>query len=138
MTLQPVAATPVDADLWWIVYLRGAFVGRVESYATNVYFDRRVPSTRKDRMVIVRRDGGSLEGLFDHPRIALDVWAKTEQDATNLAALVVALALKAPLAAAGVTYVSHLSGPNAAADESGQPRRLSLIEATHRAVVLTS
>lgn len=135
MTLQPAAATPVDADLWWIVYLRGAFVGRVESYATNVYFDRRVPSTRRDRMVIARRDGGRLEGLFDKPRIALDVWAKSEQDATDLARLVIALALKAPLAGAGVTYVSHLSGPNAVSDESGQPRRLSLIEAHHRAAI---
>jgi hypothetical protein len=89
-------------------------------------------------MVIVRRDGGSVSGLFDHPRVSLDVWAKTEQDATNLASLVVALALKAPLAGAGVTYVSHLSGPNSVADPSGQPRRLALIEATHRATILAS
>jgi hypothetical protein len=98
MTLQPVATLPVDADLWWIVYLRGAFVGRPESYASGVYFDRRVPTSRRDRMVIVRRDGGSLTGLFDQPRVAFDVWAKTDQDATNLAALVIALALKAPRA----------------------------------------
>jgi hypothetical protein len=136
MTLQPAAALPVDADLWWIVYLRGAFVGRPESYASNVYFDRRVPATRRDRMVIVRRDGGRLNGLFDQPRVALDVWAKTDKDATDLANLVIALALKAPLADAGVTNVRHLSGPNSVPDESGQPRRLSLIEATHRAVVL--
>lgn len=137
MTLQPVAALPVDADLWWIVYLRGALVGRPESYASGVYFDRRVPSTRRDRMVIVRRDGGSVSGVFDNPRISLDVWAKTDQDATDLARLVIALALKAPLAGAGVTYVSHLSGPNSVPEESGQPRRLSLIEAKHRAAILT-
>ena len=137
MTMQPTAALPVDADLWWIVYLRGALVGRNETYAQNVYFDRAVPNPRKDRMVIVRRDGGALTGLFDQPRVAFDVWAKTEQDATNLASLVIALALKAPLAGAGVTNVRHLSGPNAVADESKQPRRLSLIEATHRAVLLT-
>jgi len=136
MTMQPVAAQPIDADLWWIVYLRGALVGRVESYASNVYFDRRVPSTRSDRMVIVRRDGGNVSGVFDQPRVALDVWAKTEQDATQLAALVVALALRAPLVAAGVTRVVHVSGPNSVADPSGQPRRLALIEATHRAAVL--
>jgi hypothetical protein len=137
VTLQPAAALPVDADLWWIVYLRGAFVGRPESYASGVYFDRSVPTTRRDRMVIVRRDGGRVDGLFDRPRVAFDVWAKTEQDATNLASLVIALALKAPLAGAGVTDVRHLSGPNAVPDESSQPRRLSLIEATHRAVILT-
>lgn len=137
MTLQPAAALPVDADLWWTVYLRGALVGRPESYASGVYFDRRVPTTRRDRMVIVRRDGGNVTGLLDQPRVALDVWAKTDKDATDLANLVVALAFMAPLADAGVTQVRHLSGPNSVADPSGQPRRLALIEATHRAVLLT-
>lgn len=138
MTLQPVAALPVDADLWWIVYLRGQLVGRSEPYASGVYFDRRVPNQRKDRMVIVRRDGGNVTGLFDRPRIAFDVWAKTEQDVTNLANLMIALAFRAPIEGVGVTNVEHLSGPNSVADESGQPRRLSLIEATHRAAILTS
>lgn len=136
MTLQPIAALPVDADLWWIVYLRGALVGRPESYASGVYFDRRVPSTRRDRMVIVRRDGGNVTGVFDRPRVALDVWAKTEQDASNLAALIIALAFDAP-GTNGCVRVEHLSGPNDVADPSGQPRRLSLIEATHRVTVLT-
>lgn len=135
--LQPVAALPVDADLWWIVYLRGAFSGRPESYAQGVKFDRKVPNPRPSRLVAVRRDGGNVTGLFDQPRVSFDVWADTEQNATDIARLVIALALKAPLAGAGVTDVTHLSGPNAVADESGQPRRLSLIEATHRAVLLT-
>lgn len=138
MTLQPVAALPLDADLWWIVYLRGALVGRTEPYASNVYFDRAVPNPRRDRMVIIRRDGGSLAGTFDRPRVALDVWAMTEQDATSLASLMIALALRAPLVAAGVVRVSHVSGPNSVADPSGQPRRLALIQATHRASVLTT
>lgn len=136
MTLQPVAAQPIDADLWWIVYLRGALVGREESYASGVYFDRAVPTTRRDRMVIVRRDGGNVSGVFDRPRISLDVWAKTEQDATNLAALIVALALEAP-GVSSCVRVRHTSGPNSVADPSGQPRRLAQIEATHRAAVLT-
>ena len=136
MTLQPVAAQPIDADLWWIVYLRSALVGREESYATSVYFDRAVPTTRRDRMVICRRDGGNVSGVFDRPRVAFDVWAKTEQDATNLARLIVALALEAP-GTNGCVRVQHVSGPNSVADPSGQPRRLSLIQATHRAVVLT-
>lgn len=135
MTLQPVAALPIDADLWWIVYLRGALVGRTEPYAQGVYFDRAVPTSRRDRMVIVRRDGGAVSGLFDHPRVALDVWAKTEQEATNLAALIVALAFDAP-GTNGCVRVEHMSGPNSVADPSGVPRRLSLIEATHRVAVL--
>jgi hypothetical protein len=137
MTLQPAAALPVDADLWWTVYIRGALVGRSEPYASGVYVGRSVPTERRDRMVLIRRDGGNVTGLFDHPRVALDIWAKTDIDATNLAQLVVALALRAPLAGAGVTDVIHLSGPNAVPDESRQPRRLCLIEATHRVALLT-
>lgn len=132
---QPVAALPIDADLWWIVYLRGALVGRTEPYAQGVKFDRVVPATRPDRFVVVRRDGGNVSGVFDRPRVALDVWAKTEQDATNLAALIVALALEAP-GTSSCVRVRHMSGPNSVADPSGQPRRLALIEATHRASVL--
>ena len=135
MTMQPVPALPIDADLWWIVYLRGALADRTETYATGVKFDRKVPNPRADRMVIVRRDGGNVSGLLDRPRVAFDVWAKTEQDATNLAALIVALAFEAP-GTEGCVRVQHLSGPNSVADPSGQPRRLALIEATHRTDVL--
>lgn len=136
MTMQPVAAMPIDADLWWIVYLRGALVGRPESYAQGVKFDRKVPSPRADRMVIVRRDGGNVSGVFDRPRISFDVWAKTEQDATDLARLIVALAFEAA-GVDGCVRVEHLGGPNSVADPSGQPRRQALIEATHRSAVLT-
>lgn len=135
MTLQPVASLPIDADLWWIVYLRGALVGRTESYAQGVKFDRKVPNPRGDRFVVVRRDGGNVSGVFDRPRVALDVWAKSEQDATDLANLIVALALRAP-GTSSCVRVEHLSGPNSVADPSGQPRRLCLIEATHRVSVL--
>ena len=136
MTFQPIPALPIDADLWWIVYLRGALLGRSEPYAQGVKFDRRVPNPRPDRLVVVRRDGGNVSGVFDRPRVALDVWAKTEQEATDLAVLIVAFAFNAS-GTNGCTRVTHLSGPNSVADPSGQPRRLSLIEATHRAAVLT-
>ena len=133
--MQPVAALPIDADLWWIVYLRGAMVGRLETYAQGVKFDRRVPAERPARFVVVRRDGGNVTGLFDRPRVSLDVWADTEVNATNLASLIVALAFDAP-GTNGCVRVEHISGPNSVADPSGQPRRLALIEATHRASVL--
>lgn len=136
MTMQPIAAVPVDADLWWIVYLRGALVGRPESYASSVYFDRRVPTDRRDRMVIVRRDGGTVSGAFDRPRVTLDVWAKTDKEATDLAGLVLALAFDAP-GTNGCVRVQHISGPLDIADPSGHPRRTVLIEATHRVAVLT-
>jgi len=136
MTMQPVGAMPIDADMWWIVYLRSVLLGRSESYARGVKVDRKVPNPRPDRLVVVRRDGGVVSGIFDRPRVAFDVWAKTEQDATDLASLVTALALLAP-GTNGCVRVEHLSGPNAVVEASGTPRRLSLIEATHRAAVLT-
>jgi hypothetical protein len=132
---QPVAALPIDADLWWIVYLRGALVGRTEPYAQGVKFDRVVPATRPDRFVVVRRDGGSVRGVFDRPRITLDVWAKTDQDVANLARLVTALAFDAP-GTNGCVRVEHLSGPLDVTEASGQPRRTVLIEATHRTDIL--
>jgi hypothetical protein len=89
-------------------------------------------------MVIVRRDGGALDGLFDNPRVSLDVWAKTEKDATDLANLIVALAMVAPLSNAGCTNVIHVGGPNSVPDPSGQPRRQAVIEATHRAAIVTT
>lgn len=142
MTLQPIAAAPVVADLWWLVYLRGALVGRVETYAQSVSFHLKVPTTRPARFVVVRRDGGASDGFFDRPRIALDVWHEKdnvngEHWSTELANLLIALAKVAPLSGAGCTNVTHLSGPNSVADPSGQPRRLALIEATHRATVIT-
>src|SRR5699024_3943672 len=82
MTLQPVAALPIDADLWWIVYLRGALVGRTEPYAQGVSVLREVPNPRRDRMAIITKDGGASDSLFDRPRIRIDVWATTHKDAT--------------------------------------------------------
>ncbi|WP_163168106.1 hypothetical protein [Arthrobacter sp. Alg241-R88] len=140
MTLQPVAAMPIDADEWWLVYLRGALVGRTETYAQNVKFDRRVPNPRPARLVVVRKDGGSLTGLLDSPRVSIDVWHDMspmgEKYATDLSRLLLALAFDAP-GTNGCVRVQHLSGPVDVADPSGQPRRQSLIEATHRVAVLT-
>lgn len=141
MTMQPIAALPVDADEWWMVYLRGRLVGRVEPYAQGVKFDRKVPNPRPSRLVVVRRDGGAVTGAFDRPRIAIDVWhdpdsVNGQKYASDLARLLVALAFDAP-GTNGCVRVEHLSGPNDVADPSGQPRRLALIEATHRAAVLT-
>ena len=136
MTLQPIAALGIDVPLWWIVYLRGALVGRTESFAQGVKFDRRVPNPRPPRFVVVSHDGGPISGPFQTARVRLDVWADSEKNATDLANLINALALDAP-GTNGCTRVAHSSGPLDVADPSGQARRYSLIEATHRTSVLT-
>jgi len=139
MTMQPLAALPVDAEEWWMVYLKSRLLGRGETYAQNVKVERRVPNPRPSRLVVVRRDGGNVTGVFDRPRISFDVWhddsAMGQKYASDLSRLIIALAMDAP-GTNGCVRVTHESGPNDVPDPSGQPRRLSLITATHRAAVL--
>lgn len=146
MTMQPVAAVGIDVPLWWIVYLRGALVGRSEPYAQNVKMLRAVPSPiapdgtpvpRPPRFVVVAHDGGNIAGVFQNARVRLDVWSDSEKNATDLANLITALAFEAA-GVNGCTRVTHVSGPLDVADPSGQPRRYSLLDTTHRTSVLTS
>lgn len=136
MTMQPLAALGIDVPLWWIVYLRGALVGRPEAFAQNVKFDRKVPNPRPSRLVVIAHDGGVIGGPFQVARVRIDVWSESEKNATDLANLLTALAFEAP-GTNGCTRVGHTSGPLDIADPSGVPRRYSLIEATHRTSVLT-
>jgi hypothetical protein len=125
MTLQPTAALPVDADLWWIVYLRGASSAASEPYAQNVYFDRKVPNPRRDRMVIVRRTAATSPACSTARgrarRVGQDGAGRHRTSRTSSS--------RSPWwprwLTRGVTNVTHLSGPNSVPDPSGQPRRLS-------------
>lgn len=131
--MQPTGAAPVDAELWWCDYLRDALGDREDPEATDVFVSRAVPSQRRDRMVIVRRDGGVVSGVLDTPRLSFNVWATTEREATDLAALVVGLALAAPSTGGAVKRVTHVGGPFSVTDDSGHPLRLVSIETVHRA-----
>lgn len=136
MTLQPTAILFPDAELWATTRVRALLTGRPESYVTGVKVSNVIPAVRADRMVIVRRDGGPARGVFDHPRLSIQVWAKSEQDATDLARLVSALMRRLP--GDGVcTAVSQNSGPNPVADASGQPLRYLVFDATLRGTALT-
>lgn len=108
---------------------RAALAARSEPYASNVFVSNKVPNPRRDRMVIVRRDGGTQSGHHDRPRVSVRVWAKTEADANDLARLVMALAGSF---ADGVPIVacptSGRSGPWPVPDESEQPLRQMNIE----------
>lgn len=134
--MNPAVIFP-DVELWAATYLRAALGGRGESYASNVYVSNAVPSTRRDRMVIFRRDGGPrLDVARDAARLSVRVWAKSEQDATNLAQLVRALLWAAP-DGDPVLRVTDLSGPSPVADESGQPLRFFTLEVLVRGTVLS-
>lgn len=135
MTLQPVAVLFPDAELWAATFLREALAARTESYTADVFVSSSVPSPRRDRMVVVRRDGGPASGLFDHPRLAVRTWATTEADATDLARLTAALLWAAP-DGTPLTALTQVTGPTPVADESRQPLRYQMFELTMRGQVL--
>lgn len=133
MTLQPAPILFPDAELWAINYERAALAARTESYKSGVVVSNTVPTTRPPRLVTIRRDGGSVRGVFDRPRFGVNVWAATEKDAADLAALVSALFLQAPGDGVCVS-IRQLSGPSPIAD--AQPRRYMTFEAQLRGVPL--
>lgn len=128
-----------DVELWSSAYLRGRLTGRPESFAAGVFVGNSVPVTRRDRMVVVRRDGGSrVSPVLDAARLAVRVWGKSEQEATDLARLVRAVLHDATSDEAGpVVRVMDQSGPSPVADESGQPLRYLVMEFLTRGTALT-
>lgn len=128
MPWQPAAIVYPDIELELTARYRAAFAARDIDID---WIGNTVPNPRRDRMLVIRRDGGTQTGVRDRPRVSLRVWAATgkEQDATDLAALVMALA---PLFADGAPIVAvpteGRSGPWPVPDESDQPLRQMTIE----------
>lgn len=121
-----------DVELWATGYLRTALAARGEAYAAGVLVSNTVPATRAGRMVVVRRDGGPrTDVLRDVARLAVRVWAGTEQEATDLARLVSGV-LAAAATGSPVARVVVVSGPSPVADPSGQPLRFMAFEVTTR------
>jgi hypothetical protein len=137
MPWQPSALVAPDVELWGCQTLRSALAGRTESYATHVYVGVRIPDPRRDRMVILRRDGGLQGEVRDQPRLAVQVYAMTEQDATDLARLVLALLWAAP-DGKPVLSVSVSSGPSQVDDPSGQQLRYMVLNIATRLSLLES
>lgn len=118
-----------DVELWATGYLRTAL-------AAHGYPGMFVSNKRESQneAVWVRRDGGPvLDQLREAPRLAVNVFAKTEQAATDLARTVSAL-LRAAANGNPVTRVVQISGPSPVADN--QPRRFMTFEVTTRGVEL--
>lgn len=135
MPWQPLGLIFPDIELVLTGRFRTALAARSEPFAQNVFVSNSVPSQRRDRMLIVRRDGGTQAEMRDRPRVTLLVWAKTEKDADDLARLVMALAPTfvngSPIVAAPI---SGRSGPYSVADESPQFLRQSSVEFHTRGV----
>lgn len=122
VTILPIVIHD-DIELWATARLRALLATRTEPYAANVFVSNTTPSQRRDRMVIIRRDGGGrLDAVREAPRLGINVWAKTEQDANNLGRMVAALLAASP-DGNPVSRVRIMGGPYAVADDSNQPLR---------------
>lgn len=125
--------TPIifpDVELWATAYLRTAL-------AAHGYVGMAVSNRRESQAtaVQVRRDGGpTLDQVRESARLGVNVYAPTEQAATDLARTVSAL-LRAAADGAPVLRVTQTSGPSPIADESG-PRRYMTFELTIRGTEL--
>lgn len=123
MSLPVVLFT--DIELATTTYLRAALASRAEPVTVGVKVGTTVPNPRPVRLVTVRRDGGPrINPAREVARIGVNVWAGTEQEASDLAGLVRGL-LGAMPGTTPVTKVTELSGPSPIPEDSGARRYMT-------------
>lgn len=76
--------TPPDIELLLADLLR-------EALPPHVYVGRAVPENTRDFMVTVRRQGGPTGRILDRPRVGINVWAPTPEDANHFYGVISAL-----------------------------------------------
>lgn len=126
MTILPVVIHD-DIELWVTTRLRALLAARPEPYTSNVYVSNTTPNPRRDRMVIIRRDGGGrLDAVREAPRLGINVWVKSgktaEQEANDLGRMVAALLAASP-DGNPVSRARITGGPYPIADESSHEKR---------------
>ena len=126
MTWQPVAVLYPDAELVATGLLREDLAAQGD---TDVWVGRKLPPSRPRRAVQIVRDGGSSSEMRDRARLRVLVWDSSDEAATDLARLVLALVMEWP-GSRGVLRVVHESGPVEIPDAA--PKRYLLIEVHFR------
>lgn len=119
-----------DVEMWAATYLKAAL-------ASHGYAGMSVVNVRTATVpqVWVRRDGGPVvDQLREVARLGVNVFATSEQKATDLARTVAAL-LRAGATGDPVTRVQQTAGPSPIADAVG-PRRYMTFEITTRGTEL--
>lgn len=112
-------------------YLAEALAARGESARVVT----RVPSPRPTRFVRLERVGGTrADRITDRPRIDVQCWGASDEDAHDLQQLVRALLFAMPGWRGAVAYdVVEVGGPNTLPDPaSGQPREVFAVEVSLR------
>lgn len=95
----------------------------------------RVPATRPARFIRLERVGGArLDRITDRPRIDVQCWGASEEDATDLAIVARALLFAIPGWRGAVAYdVDEAGGPNTLPDPtSGHERVAFAVEVSLR------
>lgn len=119
MTIIPAVIFD-DIEAWAVGTLDAALAARSELYADSVTVATEVPDPRADRMVIIRRDGGSrLDAIREAPRLGINIWAPDEEQAGDLARLVAALLWASP-DGDPVSKVTITGGPYRIAEQAPQ------------------
>lgn len=118
-----------------LAHIRSSLAARPEPFAQGVVVKGDLPDPRPERAVTVRDDGGSrLPDVRGVARLGINVWAKNEADATDLANLVSAIVAGAENV--GPIRRASASRPMEVEDPSGQPNRYLTAELTVRGVSL--
>lgn len=119
--MYPVIVMP-DTELWATGFIRSGLAG----WTSPVKVDNKVPGTLPDRLVVVRDDGGPRTDFLHRTAVmVVNVYAPTEQEATQLANRVEALMLSVR-ASAPIEYVTSLAAPIRVDDV--KPRRYFTVE----------
>lgn len=125
-----------DVELVLCTYLQGILPAMGQAYTADVHVSNRLPNPRPDRAVIIRRDGGRrTDEVREVARVGINVYAPTEQHATDLARTVSALLEWG--APDPVMHLTTLSAPSPIVDESGTPRRYGTYEVVVTSTTLT-
>lgn len=122
MPWQPAGIVHPDAELLCTSRIRPLLAARGHA---DVFVGNRIPTTRRERMVIWTRDGGAADGLFDNPRMRCRVWDVDDQKANELAHLVAAL-MPFLVDGAPVLFTRKDSGPFDVPDATGAAQKYLL------------
>ena len=117
-----------DSELWLTGALRAALSG--------VYVDIKVPTSRRPKEVIVRRDGGPDDLVQSRQRFGFRVFAAKEQDVSELADLTSAHLRR--LRFTGPARAITTTSPFPVDDPSGVPCRYFTAEVAVRGTPLTA